>query len=31
MYGHTGASRPSLTSAVRELLTLARVLRLLAA
>jgi len=31
MYGHTGASRPQLGAAVRELVTLLRVLRLLAA
>lgn len=31
MYGHTGASRPQLSAAARELATLARVLRLLAA
>jgi pimeloyl-ACP methyl ester carboxylesterase len=31
MYGHTGASRPPLSAALRELATLARVLRLLAA
>ena len=30
LYGHTGASRPPLGAAVRELVTLARVLRLLA-
>ncbi len=31
MYGHTGASRPPLGAAARELVTLVRVLRLLAA
>lgn len=31
MYGHTGAARPPLGAAARELLTLVRVLRLLAA
>jgi hypothetical protein len=31
MYGHTGASRPPLSAAARELATLVRVLRLLAA
>jgi hypothetical protein len=29
MYGHTGASRLQLTSAARELVTMARVLRVL--
>jgi pimeloyl-ACP methyl ester carboxylesterase len=31
MYGHTGAARPPLSAAARELVTLVRVLRLLAA
>jgi pimeloyl-ACP methyl ester carboxylesterase len=31
MYGHTGSSRPPLATAARELVTLVRVLRLLAA